>query len=226
MAEFPANPTDAAICRLLAVERLPTAAIADRLGAPERTVRHRLYRLRQAGAVVTGPDGLHSLAGSAPPTDPPGTLPAWAAPAIDLAAPLWDDLAPGPLPTPAVSTVTAQVAGSVPSRVISVPATLAAGPLPASAMSAVAAGAAEPWPTPAAPAMAADQRASAGPSAGHGGRGRERRVLATAALGLAVAGGLAVMVRTRRMSPPPPPAPPSEFGNASDPWGSMRGPTW
>jgi biotin operon repressor len=192
MAEFPANPTDAAICRLLAVEPLPTAAIADRLGASERTVRHRLYRLRQAGAVVTGPDGLHSLAGSAPPTDPPGTLPAWAAPVMDLAAPLRHDLAAGPLPTPAVSTVAAK--------------------------------AVEPLPTLARPAVATGPRASDGPSAIRGGRRRALDVFATAVLGLAMAGGIAVMVRTRRISSPPP-APPTWSGDAGDPWGSMRGPS-
>jgi len=42
MAELPAYPPDAAICRLLTGRPLPTAAIADRLGMPERTVRHRL----------------------------------------------------------------------------------------------------------------------------------------------------------------------------------------
>ena len=62
MAERPAYPPDAAICRLLAVEALPTAAIADRLVMPDRTVRHRLHQLHRAGVVVTGPDGLHRLA--------------------------------------------------------------------------------------------------------------------------------------------------------------------
>jgi hypothetical protein len=55
----PANPNDAAICRLLAAGPAPTTALAERLGVPERTVRHRLYRLRQAGRVVSGADGLH-----------------------------------------------------------------------------------------------------------------------------------------------------------------------
>lgn len=66
MAEPLANPTDAAICRLLAGGPLPTAAIADRLALPERTARYRLGRLRQAGTVITGIDRLHRLAGVAP----------------------------------------------------------------------------------------------------------------------------------------------------------------
>lgn len=66
MAELPIYPTDAAICRLLADGPLPTATIADRLGMPDRTVRHRLRRLREAGAVVSGSDGRHRLAGTVP----------------------------------------------------------------------------------------------------------------------------------------------------------------
>ncbi len=45
---------------------MPTAVLAARLAIPERTARHRLGRLRQAGTVVTGTDGLHRLAGIAP----------------------------------------------------------------------------------------------------------------------------------------------------------------
>jgi DNA-binding transcriptional ArsR family regulator len=195
MAEFSANPTDTAICRLLAAGPAPTMTLAVRLGVPERTVRHRLHRLRQAGAVVSGRDGLHRLAAPVLPTGPAGTLPARAAPVMDLAATLRQGLAAGPLPTSAVSAVAAPVAGPLPARV--------------------------------APAIATDHPASDGPIPRHGRQWGTRTDLAAAALGLAVAGGLAVMVRTRRMSPPPPPAPPpSGFGNASDPWGSMRGPTW
>jgi hypothetical protein len=62
MAELPAYPTDAAMCRLLAEGPLPSAAIAGRLAMPGRTVRHRLYQLRRAGIVVTSMDGLHRLA--------------------------------------------------------------------------------------------------------------------------------------------------------------------
>lgn len=59
-----ASPTDARILAVLADGPLPTAAIADGLGTPERTIRHRLMRLRQSGRVVTLPDGRHGVAGS------------------------------------------------------------------------------------------------------------------------------------------------------------------
>jgi hypothetical protein len=193
MAEFPANLTDTEICGLLAGGPLPTATIAGRLGAPERTVRHRLYRLRQAGAVVSGSDGLHHLAAPVRSTPVAGPLPTRAASVVDLAAP--------------------------------VPAARIAGPGPAPALPVVAAPVAGPLPTRAAPAVATGQPASDGPDPGQGGQWG-RTVLAAAALGLAVAGGLAVMVRMRRMSPPPPPAPPTGFGNPGDPWRWTRGPTW
>jgi Helix-turn-helix domain len=61
-----ANPTDTAICRLLASGPVPTTALADQLGVPARTVRYRLAGLRQAGAVVSGTDGLHRLAAPTP----------------------------------------------------------------------------------------------------------------------------------------------------------------
>ncbi len=77
MAELPTYPTDAAMCRLLAEGPLPSATIANRLAMPDRTVRYRLSRLRRAGVVVTGPDGLHRLA---------GPVTAVAAAAVDLAA--------------------------------------------------------------------------------------------------------------------------------------------
>lgn len=173
MPEALANPTDTAICRLLAAGPAPTATLATRLGVPERTVRHRLYRLRQAGAVVTGADGLHRLA-VAPPGAPTS----------------------GPLPDLAVSRRGAPTLGALPPLAV--------------------------------PALAPDFPANDALSPRHGGHSPTFTVLAVAALGIAVAGGLAVVVRMRRMSPPPSPtpAPPTGFGNASDPWGSMRGPTW
>lgn len=157
MPEVLANPTDTAICRLLDAGPVPTVTLATGLGVAERTVRHRLYRLRQVGAVVSGTDGLHHLA------------------APVAAAPI-------------------------------------AGPLPALA----------------APVAAPGQPASDGPSPRHGGHWGARTVLAAAALGLAVVGGLAVALVSRRTpSPPPlPPARPTGFGDAGDPWGWMRGPTW
>ena len=100
MTDLPAKPTDTAICGLLAAGPLPTAALAARLDIPERTVRHRLSRLRQAGTVVTGSDGRHHLAAPAEALAAPGSaaaiagpLPARAAPAIELAAPVPLDLA-------------------------------------------------------------------------------------------------------------------------------------
>jgi len=193
MADFPANPTDAAICGLLGAGPAPTAALAARLEVPERTVRHRLYRLRQAGAVVSGRDGLHRLAAPVTPTPVAGPLPTRATPVVDLAAPAPAARIAGPGPAPALPAVVALVVG--------------------------------PLPTRAAPVIATDHPASDGPDLGQGGQWG-RTVLAAAALGLAVAGGIAVLVRMRRIPPPPPPAPPPGFGNPGDPWGWMRGPTW
>jgi biotin operon repressor len=94
MPELPAYPPDAAICRLLAEEPLPTAVIADRLGMPDRTVRYRLAQLRRAGVVFTGDDGLHYLAAPAGPDLAAPAGPDLAAPAgPDLAAPAGPDLA-------------------------------------------------------------------------------------------------------------------------------------
>jgi hypothetical protein len=95
MAELPANGSDAAMCRLLADGPLPTNAIADRLAIRDRAVRYRLARLRAAGVVVTGPDGLHRLA-----TDP---LPAIAAPPVPAIAEPVQAFA-DPLPTIVAST--------------------------------------------------------------------------------------------------------------------------
>ena len=78
MPKLAPYPIDTAICRLLAGGPLPTAAISDRLAIPDRTVRHRLSRLRQAGVVVTDPDKLHHLAAE--------PLPDLADPAPGLAA--------------------------------------------------------------------------------------------------------------------------------------------
>ncbi|MGD0408865.1 MAG: winged helix-turn-helix domain-containing protein [Candidatus Limnocylindrales bacterium] len=95
MAELPANGSDAAMCLLLADGPLPTNAIADRLAIRDRAVRYRLARLRAAGVVVTGPDGLHRLA-----TDP---LPAIAAPPVPTIAEPVQAFA-DPLPTIVAST--------------------------------------------------------------------------------------------------------------------------
>jgi len=87
MADLATYPTDQAICRLLAGEALPTAAIAYRLGLPDRTARHRLRQLRRAGLVISGPDLVHRLAvgPSLALADP---APAVAAgPSLDLADP-------------------------------------------------------------------------------------------------------------------------------------------
>lgn len=209
MTDTSANRTDAAICGLLAAGPASTVAMAVRLGVPERTVRHRLYRLRQAGTVVSGTDGLHRLA--APVTRVP------IAPVVDLAAPVPAAPIAGPLPTRAAPVV--DLAAPVPAARI-------AGPGPAPALPAVAAPVARPLPTRAAPVVATGQPASGGPDLGQGGPAQARTILAAAALGLAVAGGLAVLVRIRRMPPPLPPAPPTRFGNPGDPWGWMPGPTW
>lgn len=53
---------DQPILDLLDHEALGTTVIADRLGFPVRTVRHRLMRLRQAGRVVALPGGSYCLA--------------------------------------------------------------------------------------------------------------------------------------------------------------------
>lgn len=82
MAELPVYVTDAAICRLLADGPLPTVAIAARLGVPERTVRHRLCRLRQTRIVVSDSGGLHRLAAPVSPAPIAGPLPALAAPVV------------------------------------------------------------------------------------------------------------------------------------------------
>ena len=107
MTDTLANRTDAAICRLLAGGPLPTAALAAGLAMPERTVRHRLYRLRQAGAVVSGPDGMHRLAAPVSATLATGPVPDLAAPAP--AAPIAVSAADLAIPVP-----TAPIAGPMP----------------------------------------------------------------------------------------------------------------
>jgi hypothetical protein len=67
VADWPAYSVDADICRLLADGPLSTTAIADRLGMPTRSARHRLLQLRRGGVVVVGADGLHHLADLAAP---------------------------------------------------------------------------------------------------------------------------------------------------------------
>ncbi len=65
MADWPAYPPDAAICRLLTGGPLPTTAVAERLAMPIRTTRHRLRQLRASRLVDTDADGLHRLAATA-----------------------------------------------------------------------------------------------------------------------------------------------------------------
>ena len=109
MTDSAANPTDIAICRLLAAEPLPTAALAARLGSPKRSVRHRLFRLRQAGTVVSGPDGLHHLAAPVPAAPIAGPLP-------PLAAAVRAATISGGLPARDGTATTAPIAGPVPPR--------------------------------------------------------------------------------------------------------------
>jgi hypothetical protein len=109
MTDVAANPTDIAICRLLAAGPLPTAALAIRLGLPERTTRHRLYRLRQAGAVVTDPDGLHHLAAPATTAPIAGGLPHRDSRATTTPI-------SGPLPARDGTATVAGIAGALPPR--------------------------------------------------------------------------------------------------------------
>jgi len=76
------SPTDPLICSLLAAEPMTSPEVAARLAIPARTVRHRLMRLRDAGAVTVGEDGVYRVAS-------PGVeaLPTVAAPGLGLAAP-------------------------------------------------------------------------------------------------------------------------------------------
>src|SRR5664280_996666 len=76
------SATDRLICDLLAAEPMTSPDLAARLAIPPRTVRHRLMRLRDAGAVRVGEDGLYWVAGPAV-----RSLPAVAAPGAGVAAP-------------------------------------------------------------------------------------------------------------------------------------------
>jgi predicted ArsR family transcriptional regulator len=85
-ASLPPNldsPTDPLICTLLVAEPMTSTEIAARLAISARTVRHRLMRLRDAGAVVMGDDGLYRREAGAT-----AALPAVAAPGDELAAPV------------------------------------------------------------------------------------------------------------------------------------------
>jgi biotin operon repressor len=203
MAEFVANASDAAICRLLAGGPLPTEAIADRLAMPDRTVRYRLARLRQAGVVVTDPDKLHHLA--APP------LPTLADPVPAIAAP----------PLPAFADPVPAIAAP--------PLPAFADPAPAFADPALAF--ADPALAIAAPvsdmAAATDSHQ---PSPSHGGHWSPGTVLA-AVLGLVAAGVVAVALGIRVTPPPPapsptPPRPPTGFGNEGDRPGGVGWSPW
>jgi hypothetical protein len=61
------NPTDLAICGLLADGPLPTAEIAGPLGISARTVRYRLARLQDSGDVCRDEMGRHWLAATSLP---------------------------------------------------------------------------------------------------------------------------------------------------------------
>ena len=202
MSDTPTYPTDAAICRLLDSGPLPTAALAARLGIPERTTRHRLYRLRQTGVVVTGPDGLHRLAAPVPAVSIAGGSPAPAAPAGDLAAPV----------------PVAPITGPVPARDTRATATPIAGPLPPRDPSAA---------DLAASVMMPDHPDRDGASPRQGRGWRTAAVRAAGVVGLVVVGGIAITVTIRWVSPPsPPPASPAParpmgFGYPNDPWGGM-----
>ena len=185
-------PTDAAICGLLAAGPLPTAALAARLAIPERTVRHRLYRLRQAGTVVSGPDGLHHLAAPVPAAPVAGP--------VHLAAPV-----------PA-----APIAGGLPARDGTATIARTAGALPPRDGTAVEL---------AAPVVAPDHPDHDGSSPRQDSGWRTAVVRVAAAVGLAVAAGIAITVAIRGVAPPsPPPASPAPprplgFGYPGDPWG-------
>ncbi len=211
MTDTPTNPTDAAICGLLAAGPLSTRDLAARLVIPKRTVRHRLYRLRQAGTVVSGPDGLHRLAAPVPVAPIAGGLPALAAPAT-----------------------TASTAGALPPRAAPVPAAPSTGALPPRESTVTAAGTAGALPvgdTPAvhlaAPVMAPDHPDRDGPSPREGGRWGTGTFLAAGVVGLVVVGGIAIALAIHRVAPPSPPppsplpAPPMGFGYLGAPWGGM-----
>ncbi len=200
MSDTPTYPTDVAICRLLDSGPLSTRDLATRLAIPARTARYRLARLRQAGIVVSGPDGLHYLAAPVPAAAITGPLPPPAAPAGDLAAPVPVAPIAGPVPARDTSATAAPIAGGLPPR------DTTAMPLAASVM------------RPDHP-----DRDGASPRQGTGWR--TAVVRAAIAAGVAVAAGIAITVGMRRVAPPSPPplspAPPRPlgFGYPGDPWG-------
>jgi hypothetical protein len=202
MTDAPVNPTDAAICGLLATGPLPAAALAIRLGIPERTARHRLYRLRQAGTVVTDSERRHHLAAPMPAGSITGGSAALAAPAGDLAAPVLAASIAGALPPRDGTTTTASIAGGLPPR------DTTAMPLAASV-------------------LAPDHPDHDGTSSRQVGGWRTGTVRAVIAVGVAVAGGIAIAVAIRRVAPPSPPlaspTPPRPLGFSypGDPWGGM-----
>lgn len=191
--DAPANPTDAAICGQLAAGALPTRDLATRLGIPERTARHRLYRLRQAGTVVSGSDGLHHLAAPVP--------------AAAIA---------GPVPIRGTTATAASIAGGLPARAAPVSAASIAGGLPARdtpAMPRAASVVAPDHPVSdgASPRQGRDWRTGAILAAGVVGL----VVFAGIAITVAIRG-------VSPLSPPPAlPAPPPAmgFGYPGDPWG-------
>ena len=202
MADTPTYPTDVAICRLLAAGPLPTAALATQLGIPERTARHRLVRLRQAGVVVTDSDRRHRLAAPVPAAAVAGPLPPVAAPAGDLAAPVPAAPIAGALPARDSTATTAPIAGGLPPRDPS------AVDLAASV-------------------MRPDHPDHDGASPRQDTGWRTAVVHAAIAVGIAVAAGIAIVVAIRGVAPPsPPPASPAPprplgFGCPGDPWGGM-----
>ncbi len=67
------NATDRSICGVLAATApLTSGEIARALGTSERTIRYRLRRLRESGALEWGSDGRYRLAAPAvpPPSEP------------------------------------------------------------------------------------------------------------------------------------------------------------
>ncbi len=201
MTDTRISPTDTAICRLLAAGPLPTAALATGLGIPERTARHRLYRLRQAGTVVSGPDGRHRLAAPVPAAPTAGSV-HLAASAGDLAAPVPAAPIATGLPALAAPVLVAPIAGPVPPR------------------DRTAADRAAPVRMP-------DHPDHDGLSPRHVGGRRTAAILAAAVFGLAAAAGIAITVAIHRRAPPaPPPLAPARplatgFGYPGDPWGGM-----
>ena len=187
------NPTDAAICGQLAAGALPTRDLTIRLAIPARTVRHRLYRLRQAGTVVSGPDGLHHLAAPVP------------------AAPV-----AGPLPPRGTTPTAAGIAGGLPARAVPVPAAAITGGLPPRDPTA-----ADRAASVKAPDHPVSDEAS--PRQGRDWRTAVVRAATAVGLAVAAGIAITVAIRRVAPPSPPPlsPAPPRPmgFGCPGDPWG-------